>query len=87
MSRIICSSETFEMDLSIDINVDIYPIELNQKFTIALARSLNPREIDDGTFNQSTKESLADQYEYVMYGKVFKLQNVNVGNKLYVFLS
>jgi len=29
---------------------------------------------DDGTYDQSGRKTLADQYEYVMYGKVYKYE-------------
>ena len=34
---------------------------------------------EDTSFDQSGEESLADAYEYVMYGKVFKKQDENEG--------
>jgi DNA-directed RNA polymerase I, II, and III subunit RPABC3 len=60
------------MQLLLDVNTDIYPVELGDKLTVALAKSLTDNEMDDGIFDQSGRASLADEYEYVMYGKVFK---------------
>jgi hypothetical protein len=53
VSRIWCVSETHEMELVLDVNVDIYPIELGSsqptKFSFVLARTLNlDGTLDDG---------------------------------------
>jgi DNA-directed RNA polymerase I, II, and III subunit RPABC3 len=73
VSRVSGQSENYEMELVLDINTDLYPIEIDTKLSFALASTLNL----DGTagesyYDQSNKETLADQYEYVMYGKVFQ---------------
>jgi len=73
VSRIMASSENYEMELILDVDVDIYPITFGEKFSIALASTLNlDGSPDEGVFDQTGKPSLADKYEYVMYGKVFK---------------
>jgi DNA-directed RNA polymerase I, II, and III subunit RPABC3 len=70
------------MQLLLDVNTDIYPVELGDKLTVALAKSLTDNEMDDGIFDQSGRASLADEYEYVMYGKVFKCLE-DKGSKVY----
>ena len=61
------------MDLDLDINSDIYTLEINDKFTATLASTLaldgSPAT---GTYDQSGAPSLLDQYEYAMCGKLFK---------------
>ena len=126
VSRFRCRSQ-FEAELSIDVNVDIYKLDVGTKFTLALAPtlSLDGTPEDAETYDQvrarrprplslvihqsappaatesivvattdsptprpsppprataqTGKESLADAYEYVMYGKVFKKEDENVG--------
>ncbi|CAM6043593.1 unnamed protein product [Sphagnum compactum] len=74
VSRLVAHSEQFDMDLLLDVNIDVYPIARSEKkFTLALAATLNlDGAPDDGTFDQTRRKSLADKYEYVMYGKVYK---------------
>eukprot|EP01116_Phalansterium_solitarium_P011671 TRINITY_DN27431_c0_g1_i1.p1 TRINITY_DN27431_c0_g1~~TRINITY_DN27431_c0_g1_i1.p1 ORF type:complete len:147 (+),score=34.60 TRINITY_DN27431_c0_g1_i1:78-518(+) len=75
VSRIICDSENYEMQLHLDVNTDVYPLDLerNNKFTMLLASTLNlDGSADSGEFDQSGRPSLADKFDYVMYGKVFK---------------
>src|SRR4051812_35150195 len=63
------------MELILDVNVDLYPVEINTKFSFALASTLNlDGTPDEPVYDQSVfhKQTLLDKYEYVMYGKVFK---------------
>ena len=53
---------------------------IGTKFTLVLAPTLSlDGTPEDPAYDQSGKESLADSYEYVMYGKVFKKQDENEG--------
>ncbi len=80
VSRLVAHSEQFDMDLLLDVNIDVYPIKHTDKFTLALASTLSlDGTPDDGTFDQSRRKSLADKYEYVMYGKVYKYADVARG--------
>jgi len=75
VSRIHGISENYEMELILDVNTDIFSLEINQKLSFALSSTLNlDGTPDEGTFDQSSKPSLLDKFEYVMYGKVFKYQ-------------
>jgi DNA-directed RNA polymerase I, II, and III subunit RPABC3 len=67
------SDEGYDMSLEMDINSDIFPLELNDRFTLALASTLAlDGKPDTGVYDQSGIPSLADQYDYVMYGKLYK---------------
>lgn len=75
VARLHCrlAEEGYDMTLDLDVNCDLQPVELNDKFTFALASTLSP----DGTpgsesYDQSNGPSLMDQYDYVMYGKIYK---------------
>lgn len=64
------------MDLTLDINSEIYPMKQGEKFTLALVSTLDlDGKQDDGIFDQSAKPTLLDRYEYGMYGKVFKYEH------------
>ncbi|XP_063709887.1 DNA-directed RNA polymerases I, II, and III subunit RPABC3 [Culicoides brevitarsis] len=75
-SRLHCESESFKMDLILDINSWVYPMELGDKFRLVLATTLH----EDGTpasqeYNAAEIEgSRADNFEYVMFGKVYRLE-------------
>jgi DNA-directed RNA polymerase I, II, and III subunit RPABC3 len=72
VSRLDCRSENYDMELVIDVNTDLYPVKLNEKLTIALATSLEQGKTETGTFEPHPGPSLLDQYQYAMYGKVYK---------------
>lgn len=51
VSRLFCDSESFKMDLILDVNTQLYPIHLGEKFRLMLCGTLR----EDG---------LADEGEY-----------------------
>jgi len=75
--RIKAVSEYHNTELSLDVNVDIYPMKVNTSYSIALATALTDDGMTTtGIYSQEEFEqpSLMDKYEYVMYGKVFKIE-------------
>eukprot|EP00850_Spirogloea_muscicola_P013486 SM000091S24644 [mRNA] locus=s91:493486:494553:- [translate_table: standard] len=87
VSRFIGHSEQFDMDLLLDVNVDVYPLQRDDKFALALAPTLNlDGSQDEGFFDQSKKKSLMDQYEYVTYGKLYQWGGLE-GSKAEVHIS
>ncbi|KAI8803676.1 RNA polymerase [Cladochytrium replicatum] len=75
VSRITATSDSIEMEMTLDFNNEIYPMVPGDKLTVVLARSLSV----DGSASDPNmvwrdmgKQSLANDFEYVMYGKVFK---------------
>nr|CDQ08317.1 Bm12657 [Brugia malayi] len=44
VSRLFCDSESFKMELILDVNTQLYPMNLNDKFRLLLATTLR----DDG---------------------------------------
>lgn len=78
------------MDLLLDINIDIYPVEMGERFSIAIASSLSLHgQPDDGNvYDQSNQASLLDRYEYAMYGRVFRYTEDKArNNRVYVLRS
>ncbi|KAJ1560697.1 hypothetical protein HK405_006230 [Cladochytrium tenue] len=84
VSRIKATSESADMELILDINSEIYPMRVQDKFTLTLALSLSldaatsgAADATGGVRRESWREvaqqrSLADDYDYVMFGKVYK---------------
>ncbi|CCE63809.1 hypothetical protein TPHA_0F03280 [Tetrapisispora phaffii CBS 4417] len=84
VSRIEASSTSQEQTkLTLDINTDLFPVNLKDQLTIAIASSLST----DGSVNSSdnkswrlprpNERSLADDYDYVMYGTAYKFEEVS----------
>jgi DNA-directed RNA polymerase I, II, and III subunit RPABC3 len=51
VSRLFCESESFKMDLILDVNTQLYPFSLGDKFRLLLTTTLKEDSmIDDGDF-------------------------------------
>ena len=80
------------MDMILDVNTQVYPVDLNDKFSVVLTTTLKVDETpDDGEYNPyDTAPSKADQFEYVMYGKTYRIDTDDTesdhSNRLYVAL-
>uniref|UniRef100_A0A6M2DN34 DNA-directed RNA polymerases I, II, and III subunit RPABC3 n=1 Tax=Xenopsylla cheopis TaxID=163159 RepID=A0A6M2DN34_XENCH len=78
VSRLHCESESFKMDLILDINSWIYPMELGDKFRLVLATTLRADGYPDSGPNDwsplESEGSRADSFEYVMSGKIYRLE-------------
>ncbi|RZC25358.1 DNA-directed RNA polymerases II, IV and V subunit 8B isoform D [Glycine soja] len=103
VTRIEARSEKFDMFMHLDINSEIYPLKVGQKFALVLVSTLNPDGTPDtGYYTQFTislsffcdwellsfiislefklelglmisRQSLANNFEYVMYGKLYRI--------------
>eukprot|EP01025_Chloroclados_australasicus_P013047 TRINITY_DN16213_c2_g1_i1.p3 TRINITY_DN16213_c2_g1~~TRINITY_DN16213_c2_g1_i1.p3 ORF type:complete len:157 (-),score=14.95 TRINITY_DN16213_c2_g1_i1:279-749(-) len=78
VSRYVCKSDLYGADMQIDINSDIYPLQLHSRYAVLITQSLVPDikmqldEYDPDLLN-GVKPSLLEDYEYVMHGMVYKL--------------
>jgi len=91
VSRLHCESESFKMDLILDVNTQIYPVDLGDKFRMVIATSLREDgTVDDGEYDGTESgPSRADNFEYVMYGKVYKIEgdDFDVNSRLAAYVS
>jgi DNA-directed RNA polymerase I, II, and III subunit RPABC3 len=82
VSRLYGHSKNYDMDLTLDYNVELFPLQKEQNFALALASSLS-RGPSGGNADGSAEDErdvwrpdgkgsrgLEDDYDYVMYGKV-----------------
>ncbi|XP_014481769.1 PREDICTED: DNA-directed RNA polymerases I, II, and III subunit RPABC3 isoform X1 [Dinoponera quadriceps] len=84
VSRLHCESESFKMDLILDINCWLYPMELGDKFRLVLATTLREDGYPDGNEWNATEQeggSRADSFEYVMSGKVYRIEGDEASNE------
>jgi len=60
----------------LDVNTELYPIEVDDRLTLAIALSLNldgSKDDSKGWRNVGRGEAtLADEYDYVMHGKIYR---------------
>ena len=77
VNRIAATGTTFECDLLLDVNSEIYNIRDSEKITLVLASTLHLDGSPADHFSfvpNSTEPSLADNYEYVMHGRIFDMK-------------
>lgn len=77
VNRIQAIGTTFDCSLLLDTNSEIYPIWENDKLTMVLASTLHLDGTPDDhrTYNPSSNApSMADNFEYVMHGRVFNME-------------
>ncbi|WVQ74166.1 hypothetical protein IAR50_003759 [Cryptococcus sp. DSM 104548] len=95
VSRITAKSHNHSMALTLDLAVELYPLLAGETFTLSLARSLEPEEEDEqaaegeegGEVKKIKRElwrresqGLGDDYDYVMYGKIYKFDDSAQGD-------
>ncbi|CAD6187836.1 unnamed protein product [Caenorhabditis auriculariae] len=79
------------MELILDINDQAYPVKLNDKFRLVIAKTLREDGLpDEGEFDMKADYPRLRQFEYVMYGKVYRLEgddNAGESSKLAAYAS
>lgn len=93
VSRIVASSTTSaDIKITLDINSDLFPVKANDSVTITLASSLSLDENEEKNTTASWRpprageKTLADDYDYVMYGTVYKFEE-GKDDKIAVYVS
>ena len=87
VSRVYALSESGNISLVIDVQCELYRLKTKEKFTRALAYTLNlDGQPDDGTWNPSNEPNLLDKFDMGMYGKVYRVETQSAG-KTVVFVS
>uniref|UniRef100_A0A0N4WAY8 DNA-directed RNA polymerases I, II, and III subunit RPABC3 n=2 Tax=Haemonchus TaxID=6288 RepID=A0A0N4WAY8_HAEPC len=80
-SRLFCDSESFSMELILDVNTQIYPINLNDKFRLMITTSVRDDGMpDEGEFDPQANYSRVAQFEYVMFGRVYRIEGDDTGS-------
>lgn len=89
MSRINCRGENYDIDLTLDYNCSIYRLKTGDRFSLLLTKTLSlDGTADTDEYNQMYAPTLADSYEYVMHGKVFKISGLTgVGSNIECYAS
>eukprot|EP00403_Amphidinium_massartii_P043166 CAMPEP_0178439048 /NCGR_PEP_ID=MMETSP0689_2-20121128/35939_1 /TAXON_ID=160604 /ORGANISM="Amphidinium massartii, Strain CS-259" /LENGTH=153 /DNA_ID=CAMNT_0020061533 /DNA_START=62 /DNA_END=523 /DNA_ORIENTATION=- len=92
--RIDCTSEDFgENTLELDINNIIWPVSSGEKIFVALTDNVSPVAGQNKLTNAYDHDprvlgaSVMDDFEYVMYGRVYKKEDVKGKNTATVFVS
>lgn len=77
VNRLHATGESFEMQLVLDYNSEIYSLLTGDTIHLLLSSSLALDASSESSFTDGIPDdnvpSLMDKYEYVMHGKVFKI--------------
>ena len=79
VSRIKAYNEgTQDILLTLDVNTELYPLNVDDRMTVALALSLNlDGSKDDGKGWREVgrgEQTLADEFDYVCHGKIYRFE-------------
>lgn len=88
VSRIEARSEEYNMEMQVDLNTEIYPVRVGERFRMAITPSLHL----DGkavASDEGAPKSLADKFEYVAHGLLYKMSEDMSGStaKVVVYVS
>lgn len=83
VSRINAKGEDGTTDMVLDINSDVYPVLVNKKYRMVLSPTLDLGGSD--THPEAKKISLADKFEYIMHGLLYKVAEESP--KVVVYIS
>ncbi|GAB1319035.1 DNA-directed RNA polymerases I, II, and III subunit RPABC3 [Madurella fahalii] len=95
VDRIYCKSEPDKsIDMSLDINKELFPCKVDDELHIALATSLHydgSKDDDRGWRDVakagSSDATLADIFDYVCYGKIYKFEDAEDGQTIKAYIS
>ncbi|KAK4922368.1 DNA-directed RNA polymerases I, II, and III subunit RPABC3 [Elasticomyces elasticus] len=88
VTRITASSTDSTTLLTLDINSELYPIQTGEHVQLLLASTLNLDGTKDerGWRDRRDESTLADLWDYVCYGKVYRFEE-GEGENIKVFIS
>uniref|UniRef100_A0A1X7SX67 Uncharacterized protein n=1 Tax=Amphimedon queenslandica TaxID=400682 RepID=A0A1X7SX67_AMPQE len=75
VSRLFCEGENFnKIQLILDINTQLYPMSVGDNIHFLLTTTLGADHEDFLTVTDGAPSSLADAFEYIMHGKIYRLE-------------
>jgi DNA-directed RNA polymerase I, II, and III subunit RPABC3 len=91
VSRIEGTSKLTTVEIELDINTEIYPVAVNEDISISLVPSYSLEGADKiaGSFNihEDFSNTIIAKYDYVMYGKIFKVTEDRSARNMSVYIS
>jgi len=95
VARIGCTSTDAHTVMSLDINIELFPCAVGENLHVVLATSLSldgSRDDDKGwrdlsRAGQSGEATLADMFDYVCYGKIYKFEDGEDGQTIKAYVS
>lgn len=84
VSRISATSSSHDTQLTLDVNTELYPLSTGDNIQLVLASTLalDGTKEDRGwrDLSRSGEQTLADMYDYVCRGKIYRFEEGNGEN-------
>ena len=83
--RIIGASHDSTTSITLDVNSELYPLTTGESFQLLLATTLNldgTKDEGGGWKPRNNEPTLADMWDYVCYGKVYKVEDPEDGDRM-----
>ena len=84
VTRILGATHDASTALTLDVNHELYPLSSGETVTMVLATTLNLDGTKDerGWREKKGESTLADMYDYVCYGKVYRFEEGEEGRSM-----
>ncbi|KAJ1331894.1 RNA polymerase Rpb8 [Microdochium nivale] len=91
VARITATSADNQTQMKLDINIELFPAQVGESLQVVLATSLSldgSRDDDEKGWKDTRDEStLADMYDYVCHGKIYKFEDGKDGQTIRAYIS
>ncbi|KAI2473555.1 DNA-directed RNA polymerases I [Annulohypoxylon bovei var. microspora] len=92
VARLGCTSTDNQTTMSLDINTELLPIRAGVNIEVLLATSLSldgtkDEDEEKGWRHVRGESNLADMYDYVCYGKIYKFEDGVDGQTIRAYIS
>ncbi|KAI9928360.1 hypothetical protein ASPWEDRAFT_441433 [Aspergillus wentii DTO 134E9] len=93
VSRLTCTSSDQYTSFTLDVNTELYPCAVGENVNLALASTLSLDGKDDPAAKTSWRDvgmgeqTLANDYDYVCHGKVYRFEEGATAGSMAVFIS
>ncbi|KAH7163626.1 hypothetical protein EDB81DRAFT_200671 [Dactylonectria macrodidyma] len=94
VARISCTSSDSQTVMTLDINMELFPCAVSDTLHVVLSTtlSLDGSKDDDKGWRDVGKAgdapaTIADLYDYVCYGKIYKFEETYDGNTINTYVS
>ena len=89
VTRVLGATHDASTALTLDVNHELYPLTSGETVTMVLATTLNLDGTKDerGWREKKGESTLADMYDYVCYGKVYRFEEGEEGNSIKCYVS
>ncbi|KAI0842256.1 DNA-directed RNA polymerases I [Hypoxylon sp. FL0890] len=92
VARIAATSTDNLTTMSLDINIELFPLRVGNNIEVLLATSLNldgtkDEEEEKGWRHVRGESNLADMYDYVCHGKIYKFEDGADGQTIRAYIS